>query len=136
MDDLISRVVEDLVGRVSGPMKFRLVFQPLMAAFFAIRGGIKDAKESKPPYFWALFTDSAHRRDMLHDGWKSIGRVFMLAIVLDAVYQWIVLRWFYPGEALLVAAVLALVPYLLIRGAVTRIARHRQREGATASQDK
>ena len=76
-----------------------------------------------PPYFWALFTDAAHRAAMLRDGWKSIGRVFIFGIVMDVVYQIIVFRRFYPVEALVVAAVLALVPYLLIRGPVTHSAR-------------
>jgi hypothetical protein len=123
MEDLFSRIVEDLVGRVSGPMTFRLILQPVMAAFFAIRSGLKDAKQNKPPYFWALFTDPEHRRDMMRDGWKSVGRVFILGIIMDAIYQFIVFRWFYPVEAILVAAILALVPYLLIRGPVNRIAK-------------
>ena len=123
MENLFSRIVEDLVGRVSGPMTFRLILQPVMAAFFAIRSGLKDAKQNKPPYFWALFTDPEHRRDMMRDGWKSVGRVFILGIIMDAIYQFIVFRWFYPGEAILVAAILALVPYLLIRGPVNRIAK-------------
>jgi hypothetical protein len=38
MEDLFSRIVEDLVGRVSGSMTFRLILQPVMAAIFAIRG--------------------------------------------------------------------------------------------------
>ncbi len=126
MEDWFSRILEDLVGRVSGPMQFRLILQPVMAAIFAIRSGLRDAKEEKPPYFWALFTDPAHRRDMLHDGWKSVGRVFILAIVLDVIYQFIVFRLFYPLEAFLVAAILALVPYLLIRGPVNRIARNKE----------
>ena len=125
MEDLFFRIVEDLVGRVSGPMKFRLILQPVMAAIFAIRSGLKDAKQNKPPYFWALFTDPEHRRDMIRDGWKSVGRVFILGIILDAIYQLIVFRWFYPLEALLVAAILALIPYLLIRGSVTRIAEQK-----------
>ena len=126
MEDLFSRIIEDLVGRVSGPMKFRLILQPVMAALFAIRSGLKDAKENKPPYFWGLFTDPEHRRDMLRDGWKSVGRVFIFAIVMDGIYQFIVFRWFYPVEALLVAIILALVPYLLIRGPVNRIAHNKK----------
>ena len=86
MEDLFSRIVEDLVGRVSGPMTFRLILQPVMAAIFPIRSGLKDAKQNKPPYFWALFTDSEHRRDMMRDGWKSVGRVFLLGIIMDAIY--------------------------------------------------
>ena len=123
MEDLFSRIIEDLVGRVSGPMKFRLILQPVMAAFFAIRGGLKDAQEGKPAYFWALFTNPDSRADMIGDGWKSVGRVFIFGIIMDAIYQFIVFQWFYPLEALLVAIILALVPYLLIRGPVTRISR-------------
>lgn len=123
MDHLFARIGENLVARVSGPMKFRLVLQPAMAIFFAVRRGLKDAREGKPPYFWGLFTDRGEREAMLKDGWKSVGRIFILALVLDAVYQIIVLRWVYPGEAVLVAIILAIVPYLLIRGPVNRIAR-------------
>lgn len=122
MDDLFARVGEQLVARVTGPMKFRLVLQPGMAIFFAVRGGLKDAREGKPPYFWGLFTDQGEREAMLKNGWKSVGKVFILAVVLDAIYQFIALRWFYPGEAVIVAIILAILPYLLVRGPVNRIA--------------
>jgi hypothetical protein len=125
MEEMLTRFWENLMSRVGGPMTFRLILQPIMAAIFAVRSGLKDAKEGKPAYFWALFTDSVNRRDLLRDGWKSVGRVFVFAIIIDLVYQWIVLRWFYPGEALLVAAILAFIPYLVIRGPVNRIARRR-----------
>jgi hypothetical protein len=122
MDPIIARISHNLVERVTGPMKFRLLLQPAMATFFAIRGGLQDAKECKPPYFWGLFTDKGERESMLKNGWKSIGKVFILATVLDVVYQLIEHRWtIYPGEALLVAIILAIVPYLLIRGPVNRI---------------
>jgi hypothetical protein len=124
MDDLVARITENLVARVTGPMKFRLVLQPAMAIFFAVREGLKDAREGKPPYFWGCLTDRGEREAMLKEGWKSIGRVFILAVVLDIVYQLIVHRWrVYPGEAILVAIILALIPYLLIRGPVNRIVR-------------
>ena len=119
----MTRIFENLADRVSGPMKFRLILQPLMAAIFAIRSGLKDAKEGRPAYFWAIFTDPDNRREMLRDGWKSVGKIFIVAIIIDAIYQFIELHWFYPTEALIVAAILAFIPYLLIRGPVNRIAR-------------
>ena len=64
---------------------------------------------------------------MVEDGWKSVGRVFILAIVLDVIYQIIEIRFVYPGEAILVAFILAIVPYLIVRGLVTRVARTRMR---------
>jgi len=128
MEDILTRIFENLVDRVSGPMKFRLVLQPLMAVIFAVRDGRKDAREGRPPYFWALFTNPDNRRDMLKHGWNAVGKVFVLAVIIDAVYQYIELRWFYPGEALLVATILAFVPYLLIRGTVTRLTRQKRKE--------
>ena len=123
MEEILSRIFENLIDRVSGPMKFRLILQPLMATIFAIRNGLKDAKEGRPPYFWGLFTHPEQRLDMLRDGWKRVGKIFAMAIIMDLVYQWIVSRRFYPFEALLVAIILAFIPYLLIRGPVDRIAR-------------
>jgi hypothetical protein len=123
MDHMWIRVGSQLLARVSGPMKFRLVLQPLMASFFAIRSGLADAKAGKPPYFWGLLSDSGQRADMIKDGWKSVGRVFILALALDVVYQIIELRFVYPGEAIIVAFVLAILPYLILRGLVTRVAR-------------
>jgi hypothetical protein len=123
MDDLMTRVLEDLAARVGGPMSFRLILQPTIAAILAIRAGMQDARTGRPAYFWALLTDPGHRRDLLRDGWKSVTKVFLAATVLDVVYQIIVLRWVYPGEALLVAFILACVPYLLIRGPISRLMR-------------
>jgi hypothetical protein len=131
MDNMWVRVGTQLLARVSGPMKFRLVLQPAMAAFFAIRSGLADARAGKTPYFWCLLSDPAQREDMIKDGWKSVGRVFILALVLDVVYQIIVLRFIYPGEALIVAFLLAILPYLSLRGSVTRLARRKMAASAT-----
>jgi len=128
MDDMWMRIAGDLAARVSGPMKFRLVLQPCVAAFFAIRSGLADARAGRPPYFWTLVTDPAQRAYMIKDGWKSVGKVFMLALVLDVVYQIIVSRFVYPGETIIVAFVLAIAPYLILRGLVTRLVRTKSLE--------
>ena len=125
MEEMWMRFVENLADRVTGPMKFRLLLQPVMAVIFAVLSGLKDARSGKPPYFWALVTDPSHRREMFRDGWKSVGKVFVLALALDVVYQIIVQRFVYPGEAIVVALALAIVPYLIVRGLVTRLARTR-----------
>jgi hypothetical protein len=74
-------------GRVAGPMKFRLILQPTMAVLLAIHSGIKDARVCHPPYFWTIATDPTARAELLKDGWHSIGKVFMLALALDVLYQ-------------------------------------------------
>jgi hypothetical protein len=47
---------------------------------------------------------------------------------MDVVYQLIVGGWIYPGELLTIAILLAVVPYLVIRGPVNRLVRSRQRD--------
>jgi hypothetical protein len=123
MDDLWTLLANNLHDRVSGPMKFRIVLQPIMATLLAIRSGIKDAKSGARPYFWSLLSTPGHRMEMIKDGWKSVGRLFFLAVALDLIYQAIVQSYIRPRAAIFVAIVLAIVPYLLLRGIITRIAR-------------
>ena len=95
-----------------------------MAAFFAVRDGLKGAREGRPPYFWSLLNSpAAERRRLLQEGRKAVVKVFSLAFVLDVVYQVIVFRWVYPFESLAVSIILAILPYVLLRGLVNRIAR-------------
>lgn len=123
MHDIWLRIMENMADRISGPLHFRLLLQPVMAAIFAIIAGLKDAREGRAPYFWSLFTDPVNRAEMLKDGWKGVGKVFVLAIVLDVIFQIKVLQFVYVGEAVIVAIALAILPYLILRGLVTRIAR-------------
>ena len=124
VQEFFARVGEMLIGRVDGPFNFRVLVQPTVAAILAIRAGLRDARDNRPPFlFWAIFTNPRARHDLPRQGWKDVGKVFIVAIVLDVTYELIVYRWVYPGQALIVAAVLAFIPYLVIRGPVTRIAR-------------
>jgi hypothetical protein len=124
MEAMLARVWAHLGGRIGGPMTFRLIVQPAVSAFFAIRAGVKDCREGRVPYGWVILTDPLKRGSHLREGWKDVIQVFIVAIAIDFVYQIMELRWFYPEEALIVAALLALLPYLLIRGPANRIARH------------
>ena len=130
MRDMISRALTHVFSRIGGPMTFRIILQPSMAAFLGVIAGLKGARENRPPYFWTLFTDSTQRVDLIRQGWKAIARVFVLAVIMDLIYQLIVLRWIYPLELLIVAAGLAIVPYLLIRGPVNRLVRWWSRGGS------
>ena len=123
MEEYLTRVWNDLGARIGGPLSLRLLLQPTMAMIFAIRAGLKDAKTGRPPYFYAVFNDVEQRRSMLSEGWQAVTKVFTLAIILDALFQLIVFKWIYPLECVIVAFVLAFLPYLLIRGPVNRIAR-------------
>ena len=131
MDDVTARIWQDLVGRVTGPMSFRLVLQPGVAAFLAIKSGLRDARLGRPLYAWTILTDPPHRLEFLKKGWKDIAKVFVLAFVLDVIYQVIEIHWVYPIEALFVAFLLACVPYLMLRGVVNRLFRSRPSSART-----
>lgn len=120
MDELLNRFLPEMIGRIDGPMSFRLILQPAMALYFAFRDGRKDALEGQAPYGWAIFSSPDHRRFLLADGWKGFGKVFVIASVLDLVYQYIAIGGFRPVQALATACILALLPYVLFRGPFNR----------------
>ena len=130
MDEMLARLWENLGGRIGGPLSFRLLLQPTIAVVLAIKAGLADAQAGKPPYLWSMLTNADDRRDLLRSGWKSVAKVFIMALVIDVVYQLIVARWVYPLESLIVAFILAVVPYLLVRGPVNRIASAGRRKRA------
>jgi hypothetical protein len=129
MEDWILRVLRDLSARLDGPMHFRFIMQPAMSIFFATRDGIRDARAQHSPWFWSVCTDPVQRRSLLIDCWKSVGKVFLFAILLDVIYQIVEFHRFYLFETLLTAFLLALFPYVVLRGPINRIARRWRRKG-------
>ena len=119
----LQRFWENLLERPSRPMAFRFILQPAMAASIAIRAGISDAQTGHPPYLWAVLREAQERTARLREALNATAKIILIGLVMDIVYQVVVLRTFYPGEALVIALLLAFVPYLLIRGPSARIAR-------------
>ncbi len=66
-------------------------------------------------------------------GWMRIGKIFILAVVLDVIYQIKVYHWWYPGETLAVAILLAIVPYIIVRGPINRIISWRRSKVSSRS---
>jgi hypothetical protein len=122
IDNLFFDMWEGLISRSTGPLKFRFFLQPSVAIFLAIRAGLRDWHQGKPPFFWDFLADGSKRKDLFRDFEKSIGKLFLFACLLDCIYQLIVLHWLYPFDAVIVAVLLSIVPYLLVRGPVNRIA--------------
>jgi hypothetical protein len=104
-------------------MNLRLIIQPTVAIILAIRAGLRDARQERPAFLWGVLRNPAHRRELLREGWKDVGKVFLLATILDVVYQLIVQKGVYILETLLTGVTLAIVPYVLLRGPISRIAK-------------
>ena len=119
---MLSRGLDHLLGRFSGPLNFRLFIMPAVVTVLAIRAGLRDAREGQPPYLCGLVLKRRERRQLFRSGLKDVGKVFIVACVLDTAYQIFVLRAFYPGQVIIVAVACAILPYVLVRGPVTRLA--------------
>jgi hypothetical protein len=116
-----QRMWSDLTDRPSGPMAFRFILQPSMAAITAIRDGLRDTRAERSPYLWTMVRQPGERVALLREGLDSTAKIILLGLAIDIIYQAIVFEMFYPVEALVIAILLAFVPYLLIRGLVVRV---------------
>jgi hypothetical protein len=125
IQEILTRFWDQLIAQPSGPLAFRLILQPVMATILAVLDGVKDARTGRAPYLRTILSDPSQRAAYLREGLKRVSRVIVFAFVMDAIYQVMVLHRFYLGEALVTVFVLAVLPYLLIRGPVDRIARRR-----------
>ncbi|HJT42067.1 MAG TPA: hypothetical protein VJ750_01065 [Rhizomicrobium sp.] len=117
----------EMISRTTGPLALRFLLQPLMASALAIRDGIRDANLNRTPYLATIMTNPAVHSGRTPEGLKAASRVLALSIVVDLVYQYIVLGAFRPIQALIIGVILAFVPYLLVRGPAARLSRWVQR---------
>jgi hypothetical protein len=118
-----QRFWSDIVDRVHGPMTFRFYLQPLMAAIAALLDGLRDVREGHRSFFWCQHGDTDTRKGRLREGLTSTARVVLLGLSMDAIYQFRVLDRFYPAEAVMMALLLAVVPYFVFRWIVEHVAR-------------
>lgn len=118
---ILSNTVEQLLKRTSGPLHFRFVIMPTVVTVIAIRAGLRDAREGREPYLWSLLARPGQRSALLRSGLEDIGKVLVTAVVLDTAYQIFVFRNFYLIQALIVAFVCAVVPYIAFRGPIERL---------------
>jgi hypothetical protein len=121
--EALSRMYGQILGRGTGPLNFRLVVMPIVVSVLAVRAHLRDVREGRPTELWAFLKNPAERRRLFRSGLRDFGKVFIVAVVLDTTYQLLVFGWVYPAEVLFIAVMCAVVPYFLVRGPVTRVAR-------------
>ena len=120
----LDRLWKDILARPGGPMTFRFILQPAMAAIAAFRDGVEDARIGRAPYILSMLRGVEPRGARLWESVVATARILVLGVVMDSIYQGLVLKTFYPAQAAVIAVLLALVPYLLLRGSFERVARH------------
>ena len=116
---------EDIPKRLTGPGRFRFILQPLMAIILGIRSGLADARVGNPPYLYGVFFHSDRRSELLRSGLETVINLLLMGILMDAIFQWVILGASYPGAALVVGPVLIMGPYALARALSNRTVRSR-----------
>lgn len=122
MNWFIGDFVADATAAWHGPLSFRLLLQPLVAAAIGVRAGRADAKLGRPPFLGRIFGSGAARNAAVSEARGDIGRLFLIALVADLLFQLIANHRIHPGQGLIAAVILALPTYLLARGATRRFA--------------
>ena len=127
MEEALTRAWNQLLARPAGSLQFRFILQPLMAVILGIRAGMKDARTHHSPYFWGLRHERSQRGPLIRSTLRDTARLFLMAVALDCIYQVVEIHWIYPLQALIVGFVLAIIPYVMVRGPVCRLASRSMR---------
>ena len=122
-----EEIAAGFMTRLDGPFSLRFFLQPTMAILFAIKDGMKDARTGQEHYLWSLLFRPGQRRERIAGAWASIGKVTVMAVALDSLFQWMVMGEIKLTVSLLMAAFLCVLPYSLLRGPVSRLAERRER---------
>ena len=124
---LFSRdFIEDIPKRLAGPGRFRFVLQPLVATVLGLRNGLADARAGRPAYLWGMLFHRRLRRELLRSGFATIANLLLMGILMDSIFQWVLLGSSYPGAALVVGPVLITAPYGIARAVANRVASVRK----------
>jgi hypothetical protein len=126
------RFLDDLVARIHGPGRLRFIFQPSVALVLGARDGVKDARAGNAPFLWSLLFHGAERPELVRSAMTSVHDLVAVAILLDVVSQFLILRRVNPFAALLLGPVLIALPYSSSRALTNRITRRQAQRMATA----
>jgi len=121
MHEILARGWTNLLARLDGPLHFRFIVQPLVATVLGARAGIRDARAGEPPFLSALLRVPERRSQRVKDALRDLATLLLVAALLDTVYQLVVHRSIFLLELAITVAILALVPYVLIRGPMARL---------------
>jgi hypothetical protein len=81
-----------------------------MAIVLGVVGGLADARAGRPPYLYALLLRRDHRRALMKSGLETAVNLLLMGVLLEAVFQWVILGNSHPGAALVVGPASSFFP--------------------------
>jgi hypothetical protein len=127
MINYFFEIWESMLMRTKDFLQLRLLFGPLQSILLATLIAKRDAKKQYPPYIWRFLATSKQRRAISRNAWINAGKIFVLAVSIDIIYQLTEIIMFDAKmtfnalEAALVGLLLTIIPYILMRGPVQRV---------------
>jgi hypothetical protein len=118
--------LEDIPKRLEGPGRFRFALQPLISIILGVLGGLADARAGRPPYLYGVLFHRGLRSELMRSGLETVANLVLMGILLDAVFQWVILGVSHPGAALVVGPLLIVLPYTVARALSNRLASRRK----------
>jgi hypothetical protein len=117
---------DTIEAMLSGPGRLRFIVQPLLAIALGIRDGRRDAAAGRLPYVSGVLFVHAARKEELMTGLQALGKPLALAVMLDALVQYMIFRSVRLWHALLAGTILIALPYATARSLANRYV-HRAR---------
>jgi hypothetical protein len=117
--------LEDIPKRLAGPGRFRFIMQPLISIIVGVTGGLADARAGRPPYLYGMLFHRSLRGALARTGLQAVVNLLLMGILLDTVFQWVILGVAHPGAALVIGPVLIVFPYTAARALSNRLAGRR-----------
>jgi hypothetical protein len=117
----VQRIWRNAIGRPSATLSSRFILQPIVAAIPAANDGLKDARRGRSPFLRAVLKEPSERTQRLNEGLHATATILVLGIAVDIVFQFLEFDNFYPIESVLIALLLAFIPYCIVRSLVVRV---------------
>jgi hypothetical protein len=124
MYELIASIALAL-PRLTGPLGFRFIVQPIAATLLGIRDGRRDVEAGEPPYLLNLLAHPDKRWRLWRSSLRAMLVPVIIGVILDGIAQTMIFSVLRPGQAILVGAILIGLPYITARGLINRYIRLR-----------
>lgn len=113
---------DTIEAMLHGPGRLRFLVQPLLAIALGVRDGRRDAAAGRPPYVSGVLFVQATRKEELMTGLQAMAKPLALAVMLDALVQYMIFRSVRLWHALLAGTILIALPYATARSLANRYA--------------
>lgn len=117
---------DTLGAMLEGPGRLRFLLQPLLAIALGVRDGRQDAAAGRAPYVFGLLFVRGTRKAELTRGLRTLATPLIVAVLLDAILQYIILRSVQLWHALVAGTILIALPYAVARSLTNRYLQNRR----------